>query len=57
MRRGCGPLRAAAASFGLGLLAALQGISALDLTPSVPPEPATAIDPAPEDGPVLVLIR
>jgi MFS family permease len=54
-------LLAAAASFGLGLLAALrwrlQGIGALDLTPSVRPEPVTAIDPAPDDGPVLVLIR
>jgi len=54
-------LLAAAASFGLGLLAArrwrLQGIGALDLTPSVRPEPVTAIDPGPDDGPVLVLIR
>jgi MFS family permease len=54
-------LLAAAASFGLGLLAALrwrlQGIGALDLTPSVRPEPVTAIDPEPDDGPVLVLIR
>ena len=54
-------LLAAAASFGLGLLAALrwrlQGIAALDLTPSVRPEPETAIDPEPDDGPVLVLIR
>jgi MFS family permease len=54
-------LMAAAASFGLGLLAALrwrlQAIGALDLTPSVRPEPVTAIDPAPDDGPVLVLIR
>jgi hypothetical protein len=54
-------LLAAAASFGLGLLAALrwrlQGIGALDLTPSVRPEPVTVIDPEPDDGPVLVLIR
>jgi MFS family permease len=54
-------LLAAAASFGLGLLAALrwrlQGIGALDLTPSVRPEPVTAIDPDPDDGPVLVLVR
>jgi MFS family permease len=54
-------LLAAAASFGLGLLAALrwrlQGIAALDLTPSVRPEPETAIDPEPDDGPVLVLVR
>ncbi|HZA85167.1 MAG TPA: MFS transporter [Actinomycetes bacterium] len=54
-------LLAAAASFGLGLLAALrwrlQGIAALDLTPSVRPEPETVIDPEPDDGPVLVLIR
>jgi len=54
-------LLAAAASFGLGLLAALrwrlQGIGALDLTPSVRPEPVTAIDPEPNDGPVLVLVR
>jgi MFS family permease len=54
-------LLAAAASFGLGLLAALrwrlQGIGALDLTPSVRPEPVTVIDPEPDDGPVLVLVR
>src|SRR5215218_1769849 len=54
-------LLAAAASFGLGLLAALrwrlQGIGALDLTPSVRPEPVTAVDPDPDDGPVLVLVR
>jgi predicted MFS family arabinose efflux permease/quinol monooxygenase YgiN len=54
-------LLAAAASFGLGLVAVLrwrlQGIGALDLTPSVRPEPVTAIDPEPDDGPVLVLIR
>jgi MFS family permease len=54
-------LLAATASFGLGLLAALrwrlQGIGALDLTPSVRPEPVTATDPDPDDGPVLVLIR
>jgi quinol monooxygenase YgiN len=54
-------LLAAAASVGLGLLAALrwrlQGIGALDLTPSVRPEPVTAIDLEPDDGPVLVLIR
>jgi MFS family permease len=54
-------LLAATASFGLGLLAALrwrlQGIGALDLTPSVRPEPVTAIDPDPDDGPVLVLVR
>jgi MFS family permease len=54
-------LLAAAASFGLGLLAALrwrlQGIGSLDLTPSVRPEPETAIDPEPDDGPVLILIR
>jgi quinol monooxygenase YgiN len=52
---------AAAASFGLGLLAALrwrlQGIAGLDLSPSVRPEPVTAIDPEPEDGPVLVLVQ
>ena len=35
----------------------LQGIGALDLTPSVRPEPVTVIEPDPEDGPVLVLIR
>jgi MFS family permease len=54
-------LLAATASFGLGLLAALrwrlQGIGALDLTPSVRPEPVTAVDPDPDDGPVLVLVR
>ncbi|HEX2375733.1 MAG TPA: MFS transporter [Actinomycetota bacterium] len=54
-------LLAAAVGFGLGLLAALrwrlQGIGALDLTPSVRPEPVTVVDPAPDDGPVLVLIR
>jgi MFS family permease len=54
-------LLAAAASFGLGVLAALrwrlQGIGTLDLTPSVRPEPVTVIDPEPDDGPVLVLIR
>jgi MFS family permease len=54
-------LLAAAASFGLGLLAALrwrlQGIGALDLSPSVRPEPVTVIDPDPDDGPVLVLVR
>jgi MFS family permease/quinol monooxygenase YgiN len=53
-------LLAAAASFGLGLLAVLRwplrGIGALDLSPSVRPEPATVIDPEPDDGPVLVLI-
>jgi MFS family permease len=54
-------LLAAAASFGLGMVAALrwrlQGIGALDLTPSVRPEPVTVVEPDPEDGPVLVLIR
>jgi MFS family permease len=54
-------LLAATASFGLGLLAALrwrlQGIGNLDLTPSVRPEPVTVIDPGPDDGPVLVLVR
>jgi quinol monooxygenase YgiN len=54
-------LLAAAASFGLGLLAALrwrlQGIADLDLTPSVRPEPVTVIEPEPDDGPVLVLVR
>jgi MFS family permease len=54
-------LLAAAVSFGLGLLAAmrwrLRGIGALDLTPSVRPEPVTVIDPQPDDGPVLVLVR
>ncbi|HEY4790615.1 MAG TPA: MFS transporter, partial [Actinomycetes bacterium] len=54
-------LLAAAASFGLGLLATLrwrlQGIGALDLTPSVRPEPVTVLDPEPDDGPVLVLVR
>jgi len=54
-------LLAAAASFGLGLAAALrwrlQGIGALDLSPSVRPEPVTVVDPDPDDGPVLVLIR
>jgi MFS family permease len=54
-------LLAATASFGLGLLAALrwrlQGIGSLDLTPSVRPEPVTVIDPGPDDGPVLVLVR
>ena len=54
-------LLAAAASFALGLLAALrwrlQAIGGLDLTPSVRPEPVTVIDPAPDDGPVLVLVR
>jgi MFS family permease len=54
-------LLAAAASFALGMLAALRwrlrGIGALDLTPSVRPEPVTVIDPEPDDGPVLVLIR
>jgi MFS family permease len=54
-------LLAAAASFGLGLLAALRwrlrGIGALDLTPSVRPEPVTVVDPEPDDGPVLVLVR
>jgi MFS family permease len=54
-------LLAAAASFGLGVVAALRwrlrGIGALDLTPSVRPEPVTVIDPEPDDGPVLVLIR
>jgi MFS family permease len=54
-------LLAAAASFGLGVLAALrwrlQGIGTLDLTPSVRPEPVTVIDPEPDDGPVLVLVR
>jgi MFS family permease len=54
-------LLAAAASFGLGLLAVarwrLQGIATLDLSPSVRPEPVTVIDPEPDDGPVLVLIR
>jgi MFS family permease len=54
-------LLAAAAAFGLGVLAVprwrLQGIGALDLTPSVRPEPVTAIDPEPDDGPVLVLVR
>jgi len=54
-------LLAAAAAFGLGVVAALrwrlQGIGALDLTPSVRPEPVTVIDPEPDDGPVLVLIR
>ncbi|MFL6222595.1 MAG: MFS transporter [Actinomycetes bacterium] len=54
-------LLAAAASFGLGLLAALrwrlQGIGALNLTPSVRPEPVTVLDPEPDDGPVLVLVR
>jgi MFS family permease len=53
-------LLAAAASFGLGLLAALrwrlEGIADLDLSPSVRPEPVTAIDPDPDDGPVLVLV-
>jgi MFS family permease len=53
-------LLAAAASFGLGLLAVLrwrlQGIAALDLSPSVRPEPVTVIDPEPDDGPVLVLV-
>jgi quinol monooxygenase YgiN len=54
-------LLVAAASFGAGVLAALrwrmQGIGALDLTPSVRPEPVTVIDPGPDDGPVLVLVR
>jgi len=54
-------LLAAAASFGLGLLSALrwrlQGIADLDLTPSVRPEPVTVIEPEPDDGPVLVLVR
>jgi MFS family permease len=54
-------LLAAAASFGLGLLAVLrwrlQGIGSLDLTPSVRPEPVTVLDPEPDDGPVLVLVR
>jgi predicted MFS family arabinose efflux permease/quinol monooxygenase YgiN len=54
-------LLAAAASFALGMLAALrwrlQAIGGLDLTPSVRPEPVTVIDPAPDDGPVLVLVR
>jgi MFS family permease len=54
-------LLAATASFGLGVAAALrwrlQGIGALDLSPSVRPEPVTVIDPEPDDGPVLVLIR
>jgi len=54
-------LLAATASFGLGLLAALrwrlQAIGGLDLTPSVRPEPVTVIDPEPDDGPVLVLVR
>jgi MFS family permease len=54
-------LLAATASFGLGVAAALrwrlQGIGALDLRPSVRPEPVTVIDPEPDDGPVLVLIR
>jgi MFS family permease len=54
-------LLAAAAAFGLGVLAALRwrlrGIGALDLTPSVRPEPVTVIDPEPDDGPVLVLVR
>jgi hypothetical protein len=54
-------LLVAAASFGLGMAAALrwrlQGIGALDLTPSVRPEPVTVVEPDPEDGPVLVLIR
>jgi quinol monooxygenase YgiN len=52
---------AAAASFGLGVVAALRwrlrGIGALDLTPSVRPEPVTVLDPEPGDGPVLVLVR
>jgi MFS family permease len=54
-------LLAAAASFALGPLAALrwrlQAIGGLDLTPSVRPEPVTVIDPDPDDGPVLVLVR
>ncbi|HEX8132515.1 MAG TPA: MFS transporter [Actinomycetes bacterium] len=53
-------LLAATVSFGLGVLAALRfrlrGIGALDLSPSVRPEPAAAVDPEPEDGPVLVLV-
>jgi MFS family permease len=54
-------LLAAAASFALGLVAVLrwrlQGIGALDLSPSVRPEPVTVIEPEPDDGPVLVLVR
>jgi len=54
-------LLTAAASFGVGLLAVLRwrlhGIGGLDLSPSVRPEPVTVIDPEPDDGPVLVLIR
>ena len=54
-------LLAAAAACGMGVPAALrwrlQGIGALDLTPSVRPEPVTVIDPEPDDGPVLVLVR
>ena len=54
-------LLAAAAVFALGVLAALRwrlrGIGTLDLTPSVRPEPVTVLDPEPDDGPVLVLIR
>jgi hypothetical protein len=54
-------LLVAAASFGLGLLAVLrwrlQGIGGLDLSPSARPEPVTVIEPAPDDGPVLVLVR
>jgi MFS family permease len=54
-------LLAAAASFALGMLAALrwrlQAIGGLDLTPSVRPEPVTVMDPEPDDGPVLVLVR
>jgi MFS family permease len=54
-------LLVSAAGFGLGVAAALrwrlQGIGALDLSPSVRPEPVTVIDPEPDDGPVLVLVR
>ena len=61
-RSGAGwALLAAAACFGLGVVAALRfrlrGIGALDLSPAVRPEPAAAIDPEPEDGPVLVLVE
>jgi MFS family permease len=54
-------LLAAAASFGLGLLAAprwrLEGIAELDLSPSVRPEPEVVVEPEPDDGPVLVLVE
>jgi MFS family permease len=54
-------LLAAAASFGLGLLAALRwrlrGIAELDLSPSVRPEPAAVVELEPGDGPVLVLVE